>query len=174
VGNRSAAYAVLVVGIAVGAWMYLGNRPPGPAPAAVSSAAPSASALVAPSEPPAPQGPASYVFPPHVHGQNMPNGQYQTEVRFTKTAGPWPSEQESKFDVWFDGDVQKEFMSRGFEDPVNFDVKTPEPKHLSIRIKSPPIEIVTYVAFTFKSAKPVQVIKTDVSPKSEEPSRADH
>ena len=76
----------------------------------------------------------------------MPNGQYQTEVRFTKTAGAWPAEQESKFDVWFDGDVQKEFMSRGFESPVNFDVKNPEPKHVSIRITTPPIEIATYVS----------------------------
>jgi hypothetical protein len=163
--------ALLLVGLGL-AWMFpeLKKRrapatPPSPtaASAAISASAP---------EPPVPQGPPTYVFPPHVNGQPLPTGVYQTDIRFTKTPGAWPSGEESKFDVWFDGDVQKEFMSRGFEDPVNFDVKTPEPRHLSIRITTPPIEVASYVVFTFKSAHPVQVLKTEVSPKSELPAKA--
>jgi hypothetical protein len=151
-------------------YLAVSKLPARPAPSAQPSSAISSSSV--PPEPP-PQGPPTYVFPPHIHGQPMPSGVYQTELRFTKTAGAWPPGAESKFEVWFDGDVQKEFMSRGFEDPVNFDVKAPEPKHLSIRIMSPPIDMASYVAFTFKSAKPVQVVKTEVSPKSEEPAKAD-
>jgi hypothetical protein len=173
VGNKNAVTAALLAVSAGATWAYIAMQRPAPRPLPVSSAAASAPAPPPSPEPPVPQGPATYVFPPQVHGGGLPNGQYQTELRITKTAGPWPSEQESKFEVWFDGDVQKEFMSRGFADPVDFDVKTPEPRHLSIRIKSPPIEVVTYVAFTFKSAKPVQILKTEVSPKSEEPAKAD-
>jgi len=172
--DKRALYAIVVVGGALATWALWRTPTPNPAPvAAVSSTAPSASAAPPAPDPAMPQGPPTYVYPPHIHGQPMPSGIYQTDVRFTKTPGPWPTGAESKFDLWFDGDVQKEFMSRGFEDPVNFDVKTPEPKHLSIRIMSPPIEIASYVVFTFKSAKPVQVVKTEVSPKSEEPAKAD-
>ncbi len=169
VAGRGALYAMLAAGFAFGVWAIWGRQQPVPAPSTAPSAAPAASPPPAPPEPPAPQGPSAYVFPPHVHGQDLLNGQYQTEVRFTKTPGSWPDRQVSKFDIWFDGDVQKEFMSRGFEDPVDFDVKTPEPKHLAIQIKTRPIEIASYVSFTFKSAKPVQILKTEVSPKSEVP-----
>jgi hypothetical protein len=165
------AAALLVIGAALGWTLSRPKEPKAPRPTAPVSSATAVSSSAPP--PPEPQGPPTYVFPPHFHGSPLPNGQYQTEVRFTKTPGPWPADQESKFDVWFDGDVQKEFMSRGFESPVNFDVKDPEPKHVSIRITTPPIEIASYVSFTFKSAKPIQVLKTDVSPKSEDPAKAD-
>jgi len=162
--NRRAPYAIVAVGFAFGAWMIWG-RSQGPSTTTVSPVpAPSASVTAPPPEPRAPEGPSTYVFPPDVRGQNLPNGHYQTEVRFRKTAGAWPADQESKFDLWFDGNTQKEFTSRGFESPVNFDVKTPEPRHLSIRIMTPPLDAAGYVVFIFKSPKPIQLLRSSVTP----------
>jgi hypothetical protein len=96
-----------------------------------------------------------------------------TELRFTKTEGPWPAGQESRFDLWFDGDLQKEFVSRGFENPVDFRVELPEPHHLAIRILTPPMPGASYVVFLFKSPHPVQLLRADGSPKRERPATGD-
>jgi hypothetical protein len=112
----------------------------------------------------APPEPATYVSPPAVDHYPIHEGRYRTEVRFNKSEGPW-QDQLSHFDLWFDGEVEPEFQSRGFEDPVQFEVKTPEPLHFAIDVTSPPWGPAAYVSFTFKSAKPVTLVRSDVRPK---------
>ena len=108
--------------------------------------------------------PGAYAWPPLVGSYAQPEGHYLTLVRFTKTDGPWNA-QESKFELWFDGDVEPEFESRGFESPVTFNVQIPEPRHFSITVSTPPLEAANYIAFSFKSAKAVALVRSDVSPK---------
>jgi hypothetical protein len=109
-------------------------------------------------------GPGAYLWPPSVGSYPQPEGQHLTLVRFKKMDGPW-SAQESKFDLWFDGDVEPQFESRGFESPVSFNVQIPEPRHFSITVTSAPLEAASYIAFSFTSAQAVALVRSDASPK---------
>ena len=120
-----------------------------------------------PSATAAPVTTGAYVSAPAVTSYPQPDGHSLTLVRFMKLEGPWNA-QPSKFDLWFDGDVEQEFESRGFESPVSFDVQLPEPRHFSITVGSPPVDAARYVVFTFKSAKPVALVRSDVAPKRAE------
>ena len=108
--------------------------------------------------------PGAYRWPPSVGSYPQPESHFLTVVRFTKTDGPWNA-QESKFDLWFDGDVEPAFESRGFESPVVFNVLIPEPRHLSITVSTPPLEAANYIAFSFKSEKAVALVRSEAAPK---------
>src|SRR5262249_19133283 len=120
----------------------------------------------------APLVPGAYLSPPAVEHYPPHEGHYWTEVRFGKTVGPWEA-QESRFDLWFDGDVEPEFQSRGFEDPVSFEVKVPEPRHIAIRVTTAPWSQAAYISFEFKSDRRVSLVRSDVSPKRDGPKQAD-
>jgi hypothetical protein len=122
--------------------------------------------------PSAPVVPGAYFSPPAVDHYPLYQGRYRTDVRFGKSDGPWEA-QESRFELWFDGDVEPEFQSRGFEDPVNFEVKVPEPGHVAIHVTTPPWSQAAYISFEFKSVRPVSLVRVDVSPAREGPPRID-
>jgi hypothetical protein len=160
-GDRRFTYGWLILGIAAFALWAVSSERNRAAPRPVATA--DAAAVAPPTAPSEPKPPAVYVPAPVVVSVPQPNGRFVTEVRFRKVDGPWAAGQSSKFDVWLDGDVEKEFESRGFSEP-DFRVEQPEPRHFAIRIDSPPLDSATYVAFAFKSAKPVAVVRSDVSP----------
>jgi len=166
--DKRFTYAWLVLGIgAFAVWAMSAERQRGaPLPVILSDAAAGPSSAVVHDEPPKP--PAVYVPAPVVLSVPQPNGRFSTDVRFRKVDGPWRAGQSSKFEILFDGDVDKEFESRGFSEP-DFHADQPEPRHFVIRIDSPPLDSAMYVAFVFKSAKPVSVVRSDVSPKLEPP-----
>jgi hypothetical protein len=92
-------------------------------------------------------------------------GRHTTIVQFQKNDGPWDAGHAWTFDVWFDGAVDSEFEGRGFEDPIDYGVTFPEPSHVTITVRSAPIEAAQYVAFVFKSARPVSVTRIAVAPR---------
>ena len=120
----------------------------------------------------APLAPGAYLSPPAMVHFPPHEGHYWTEVRFRKSVGPWEA-QESRFDLWFDGDVEQEFQSRGFEDPVRFEVKVPEPRHIAIRVTTAPWSQAAYVSFEFKSDRRVSLVRSEVSPMRDDPTQVD-
>jgi len=166
--DRRFTYAWLILGIGAYAIWALSSERQREAPRVGASDAGAATSVALAVHPEEPKPPAVYVPAPVVVSSPLANGRFVIEVRFRKVDGPWTRGQSSKFDIWLDGDVDKEFESRGFSDP-DFHVEQPEPRHFAIRIDSPPMDSATYVAFSFKSAKPVSLVRSDVSPKLERP-----